>query len=1647
MSGAPVAADGLTRLTQHLGGDSDDCRQDLQDLFTSAAAFPQGQAALPVLEMLGAAYQAARVVQPEGPAAGWADFLRQRLAYASDLPPGLGLARSLRPAPPAWISFNQLVALADLHAGHMLSPSVQAMLGVLVAQAIRPMDGSAPRAIEVRTLARLVSMARACGGLRNDKAVAEWQKMERLSPMTADALRKFAGTVANSEVRRLAHAVAAALENPDCGLPPRSCFMGPPRPAKQPAQQAPAGQSGQATRTNAKSTRRVRPPSAASLVSLAYHARASMTTSVSEAWGTVPLAGLTSCTAGLMNALCSGEPEKVDFAIGLLVSFLTSHHLASALRLSLRDNDDFFYAPTSGCVWLSRRALLKLADADDGSGGWFYFLLPEKLVDVINGRLQDRPEAVELADLLSRPADKAWIQEARRYLMSFGDSAYPLYLGRWARSYGPAVAAAGAGDAMAGHLSGRLVLAPDAGSHYYGVPTDTVRLHVRLAFAALGLGEPVATPRGAVFGRRLWSDDELRQEHTEASRTVLEALTLLGKAADLNAAAVGINAGMVAVWRGYIATTPSRSQLPGRVTLDSALSHPDWHYRWDEDGSHRSDRLLPIGSALRSIFAATVALREAYLDRLRALGVEGSDLPMLLAAPKGKAPLFLQAFPHPRQPGRWAVAALGSREHGGPPQGYKAGDTDGRAFWLSEGLTSMVHGAERVLGGHGRRAAHPGHPAQTIPVLTRLEEVRDVVHAAERRLRLPPFAGQSASRLTARPFSLDLSFVDRRKPVGSRPSDLLGHYCDPYTLPALQCIEVCEDALGQGPRMDGDARVLLALIVAQGAVDSSDVELLWAVLQSMYAGTLARELVWTRTSGQEMSLPLLHPLWVALVLLKQAGVASLPPLREAEASLRGWLLETFPASTWPAKNGAVIAALGFLAARVVRLVVPPFAVKAYAPALMAATFDRLSHDRLWGRPQRPLPWPAPSGYRRPRPRSRDGAIAELRGTLWRFTDRTRPLGGDEKRALRVGRVLWLKFGPSRFSGCEWLGWVWLTLEASRWAPLHARRNAPITWYQYFCYLAGRLSAAPREWQPDQFDEEGWRRFGAFVLDVSAYKSTEVQARILTGLRKALTRFVLLLSERPEYRLAMHALEGVTNQQPVERYAPSAASAMVLPSDIAACVANVHQASELGRFEAQKRALLFMLPMDLCGRTAEPLCVRPRDFSSDRSTAVVRESPLSHLKNTHGRRYNALAPATQEAAAYVLASLQQLPVVQRYVFIQSGSKVDLRIGESLQDELWPQLAAQTGNIRVRWYSLRGAGLMQHVGNGWEIQVMSWLRGPFLARHARRLLDALAERGPGHFQWAICRTAHLSEGTPTAVYLPFWTYIYAAGLCLRMQRVKVSPQLANALPDRNSGSLRKWNWDCRHTYRMPVDEWAWTIQASVPGWTMKDERQAAEPPREPRPPKTPSAEGPLHRLTALRHVLLRLLGHDPELDGVRVARQHQSTCDEIYDAAPRFDEVHTARERVSGVAVPRGSALKLVQSPEGLLLLRSLARAEAHCVHALQRVLTLEQVRVPERIGLALSPERLELALRALPSRLGLELAPAAGALSTAQTEALKRVARFHLRETLKRSRDASTTRVVPWPHARPKDFHRPAMWSALIRMAVHILGLIETQLGK
>ena len=1630
----------LSRLITHLSDGSNERALDLESLFAVTQAYPQGSAALPHLDLLGAAFKAAATAQTQSACTEWAALIDECQVSAHPLPPGMGHVNSLLAAPANWVAWNQLSRLAELRAAETLVPRALEILGLLAIPAIRPMDGSAARPVDLNSLRRLVSFAKACASKRGGDAAAQWRQLGALEPLTADGLRELARETTLGELQRLVKAAADALENPTSGLPPRCSFVGP-RPGPKPAASLPQSKPPAAPKKpKANPPKPVRPPSALGLISMAHHARAALAVGVAEHWSYLPIDQLKPCTAGLMQALGKEDVDKSDWAVALLMSLFINHDLAPTLKLSLRQNDDYYYCPTSGCIWLSRKALLERADATEPHG-WYYFLIPQALADAVADRLARHPDATELDQLMAHRPDALWVHDAQVFLMTFGDAAHPAYSARWSKSLGYAFAETGAGDALSAHLSGQLPLSADSGSHYYTVAQDPVRAQVRRTFAALDLGDPVQSPNHRPFGSPdAWSDEDVRTQYSRSSGQAAAALTKLRVASTHQESALHFGDGMAACWDGYVTVTGSRPQLPGRLRIDSVLAHRTWHYRWDKDSDPRSDRLLPMTDELASIVLTAMAFREALVERFLALGMAEADVPRLLADPPGNSPLLLQAVPHPRRPASWSVAALGSAEHGGPPKSFSMGTRAARSYWLSEAMASIAHWAERTLGGHGRMTARVGTAALSTPVMTLLKEAQGVVFATMARLKLPVFAGRSASSFQTLPAMLDLRHFDRRDPVASRPADLPSHHCDGYTTPALQSVEICQAELGQGPGMNASARLLMALIVAQGLVFSDDVVLVWSALKSGTSAHGTIELKWVRASGQPISMPLLGPPAIALGLCD-----ALPNIEAAEIELRLWLEKHLSSVQWPKKSGSVIAALCFLAARAVRLLVPPFAVEGSRPELMAATFDDISNTRLFSGAAFVVPGtlvaPTP---RRSRPQPHDGYLAQLRLKLGQFSTPKLPLGGLERRARRIGKLIKLLYGPNCFSPCEWLAWRWLVLESEHWMPPRAGRDKPRTWYQYLCHLARRLQKAPREWDPTAFGIAQWREFGAFMLDVSDYTNAKRGENAKRWRLKALTRFLLVLSEDPEYPLAIHALEDQSVLAPDVAYRPSAASTMVLPADVQFCVDQVGEAFASRPIGRLKRTLLLQVSLDLCARDGEACAIKPKDFSADRSWAAVRNGPFAHLKNPQSQRFNSLQTVTQATATELLARLKRAPIKQRFVFAQEGNVVQLHFAERLQDEMWPLLASSTGNPRVRWYSLRGAGLMQRLAPRWEQPVIAWLRGPLLAKHARELMRLLEGRGPGHFTWAIGRTGHASDPVPIDTYLPFGPLVHAAAMCVHMQTIPLSAELAHAIADRTAEGLRKWNWGCRHTYHMPTDEWAWGMVPRYPDWTMKSERPSGAKFRPKKAQSAPQAAAPLRRLTALRYVMLTLLGQDPELEHVYVQQQHRALCDSLVAGVRSFEEVHTSRERKHGIAVPRASAACILRTDLGTKLMRWFSQAELVELKSLDRALKVHMERTPRQAASALDAGRLDLAVQALPTGLGLEIALAAGDLSDVQLARLKDIARIAVRKELKRARDPTSVRVVVWPRRNQNNHHEPAMWSAISRLAVEILLLLPPE---
>ena len=227
-------------------------------------------------------------------------------------------------------------------------------------------------------------------------------------------------------------------------------------------------------------------------------------------------------------------------------------------------------------------------------------------------------------------------------------------------------------------------------------------------------------------------------------------------------------------------------------------------------------------------------------------------------------------------------------------------------------------------------------------------------------------------------------------------------------------------------------------------------------------------------------------------------------------------------------------------------------------------------------------------------------------------------------------------------------------------------------------------------------------------------------------------------------------------------------------------------------------------------------------------------------------------------------------------------------------------------------------------------------------------------------------------------------------------------------------------------------------------MKSERPSVAKVRPKKVQSAPQAAAPLRRLTALRYVMLTLLGQDPELDHVYVQQQHRALCDSLVIGVSSFEDVHTSRERKHGIAVPRASAASVLRTELGKTLMRTFSQTELVELKSLDGALKVHLERTPRQVASALDAGRLGLAVHALPKELGLEIARAAGDLSDGPLARLKDLSRVAVRKEFKRARDPTTVRVVAWPRRNPNNHHEPAMWTAISRLAVEILLLLPPE---
>ena len=119
-----------------------------------------------------------------------------------------------------------------------------------------------------------------------------------------------------------------------------------------------------------------------------------------------------------------GQDDTADFALLALVSLVISHDHSCTLKLALKQNEDIWFCPILGCVFVDRGVLLGLT-GPRGSHGYVLVVFPQLVVNAIRQRMRDRPAATELGELMQSTPDAAWLSAAEHFVSGLGDPSHP----------------------------------------------------------------------------------------------------------------------------------------------------------------------------------------------------------------------------------------------------------------------------------------------------------------------------------------------------------------------------------------------------------------------------------------------------------------------------------------------------------------------------------------------------------------------------------------------------------------------------------------------------------------------------------------------------------------------------------------------------------------------------------------------------------------------------------------------------------------------------------------------------------------------------------------------------------------------------------------------------------------------------------------------------------------------------------------------------------------------------------------------------------------------------------------------------------------------------------------------------------------------
>jgi integrase len=1308
---------------------------------------------------------------------------------------------------------------------------------------------------------RVSSMAGACLSVVVDADdLKAWRDLAALQPFDPRALEEFIKGHRDTQQEDLARALRAVQSNvaPFVMPPAAEAEVVVDRPQQRPVPPAPPGGPAEARREPEVASS----PSWKALHAAASHAGMAETFNLELAHDRIDVSELSKIGAACCKALRGDATDQlIDSALlqSMAEILNADHGCALDLALAPELDDDTWYCFELRCVMQDRRARRGLS-TDAGRREWEAVYVYPEVCDRMEQLLQQTPDAKRLRGLMPHREQAELVQATAAWVKSLTDQAHPATPGRAVHSTCLAYQKAGATDVEISAMTRAPAAASASVGNYYA---PSLHRHHRLASAAsalLGREQPPPIPQSPLLSPRdVPDDDELRAEWLMLRQLVLSVFGSL-ETADIAEVAVLFTRGMAACRKAYELLVAARDQVRQHPRWRDAALSADWIFESDKDTEINSDRLQCRTAELNDLVRVALLLRQKARDRLRRLGVPDVDLPPSMVKVTPDTPLFcrLRAIPTARGT-RLVVGVLKDEQMSELNQRWRGPQNMGRRYWVGQMAECQRWLEEQALTGHGRGLRHLGSHCLSAPVMKSLQSARQLVRDTLARLALPPFGDSITGTPEPVVVPVDLSCVDRRRDRETRPTDMPQHYTESRTPGFLTVVGRLRPCVGQDRGLSSAARALLALIVAQGLCDSTDVREAWRSLREQWRKKGSVWIDWVRGSGQPIEMPLLAP-----VRLAADEVEKWPTLPEAEAELRAWLVATnddhpLQPVLWPVKPGATIAALCWLMSHWVRVHVAALLSLAYRPDFMAATLDRHSLDLLQRRerPHKQLNLRAfRSRLNGVRPDAIDGrSLLWIQTAVGDVATSNERLGERQKRARKVKEALtasvsvrvdeapvdgsgetteqrqerWareatkledtlLKSAPrTHLRPVAQMLLIYLDLEVALTRARDKDAISPGTYYDYLSAVRAQLEQHwPAHAEPTQILGRTWRKITRRVLKRLAGESDTTHAARC----KAWRRILNVLVSHPAYEAASSALDESGAPSKRAKYIPSAASALwprrLLPA-IQMGIAEHLRGEPLAPVQA--RALCSLL-LEAGPRRSEACGVRARDLSKDGTW-------YQRFPSGHDNKKTRLAVGRSRLGSPLDARMRELRALVRglhptpaYLFGESASDDSLTYPQTLVDLIVDVARDKIGSELVVAHGARGSAAMHLLVPGWEARIEALAEGPFKLADALAIVAALEGIGPDHLAHMLCSIGHASHRTFVRRYFTCWPLLYAACMRASLSDIELKPELIRKMPhlkddkERARALLRRRSAKCAVPKGTPSDDWEWAISHHYP-----------------------------------------------------------------------------------------------------------------------------------------------------------------------------------------------------------------------------------------